>query len=142
MIFWTSDSLFTECTEDIHLVAGSSSGTKKSKKKKKLPKDEMVNAEPSSVHDAGKEGYKENVGTVSKDSGKTSGSVIVSELNVQHATLSGTVKVSRKQTRTKPVEEVVEGHKLPSSSVGKLNLVTICSVCWSQDFAKGVALFD
>ncbi|KAE9454669.1 hypothetical protein C3L33_13415, partial [Rhododendron williamsianum] len=100
------DSLFTEHTEDVHLVPRSSSGTKKSKKKKKLPTDEVVNAEP-----------KENVETVSKDSDKASGSVIVSELNVQHATLSGIVEVSRKQKRSKPVQEVVEGHKLPSSSV-------------------------
>ncbi|XP_058194363.1 uncharacterized protein LOC131311060 [Rhododendron vialii] len=100
------DSLFTERTEDVHLVPHSSSGTKKSKKKKKLPTDEVANAEP-----------KENVETVSKDSDKASGSVIVSELNVQHVTLSGIVEVSRKQKRTKPVQEVVEGHKLPSSSV-------------------------
>lgn len=117
LILWTSDSLFTECTEDVHLVPHSSSGTKKSKKKKKLPTDEVVNAEP-----------KENVETVSKDSDKASGSVIVSELNVQHVTLSGIVEVSRKQKHTKPVQEVVEGHKLLPSSVSKFILVAICAV--------------
>lgn len=102
LIFSTSDPLFTE---DGHLVAGSSRGTKESKKKKKLPTDEAVNAKLSSVHDVGIEGCKENGGIVSKDSHKASGLVIVSEQNDQHATLS--------------VQEVVEGHKLPSSSMGE-----------------------
>lgn len=83
---------FAEPPKDVHLVAGSGSGNKKkSKMKKKLPTDEVVDAEPSTLHDVGKEGSKENVGTVSKDSCKAS----------------------------EPVREVVEGDKLPPSSAGK-----------------------
>ncbi|KAI8526952.1 hypothetical protein RHMOL_Rhmol12G0038800 [Rhododendron molle] len=108
------DSLFRERPEDDHLVAVTRE-KKKSKKTRKLPADRVIDAEPS----FGIEGCKENVGTASKDSDKTSGLVMVSEKNVQHATLSGTV-VSEKQKHSKPVQEVVEGHKLPSSSMDSL----------------------
>lgn len=112
LIFCTSDSLSREPPGDDHLVAVTRE-KKKSKKMRKLSADRVIDAEPS----FGIEVCKENVGTASKDSDKTSGLVMVSEKNVQHATLSGTV-VSEKQKHSKPVQEVVEGHKLPSSSMG------------------------
>lgn len=115
LIFWTSDSLFTEPPEDVHLVADPSVGTKKSKKKKKLPTDEVVNAEPSSLHNVGKEDSKENVDTVYKQ-------------DVHHATLSGTVEVPQEQKHPEPAEELVEWYKLPSSSMGTSICKYLCIV--------------
>ncbi|CAL5418814.1 unnamed protein product [Camellia sinensis] len=120
----TSDCLFTEPPEDVHLVASPSSGKnkrkRKRKKKKQLPSshDQVVTPEPISLHDVGEESLKETVDIVAMDSNRLSDAVIVSESNVQRATLSGPSGDSQMEKHPESVQEVVEGNKLPSSSIG------------------------
>ncbi|CAL5349764.1 unnamed protein product [Camellia sinensis] len=120
----TSDCLFTEPPEDVHLVASPSSGKnkrkRKRKKKKQLPSshDQVVTPEPISLHNVGEESLKETVDIVAMDSNRLSDAVIVSESNVQRATLSGPSGDSQMEKHPESVQEVVEGNKLPSSSIG------------------------
>ncbi|KAL7171642.1 hypothetical protein ACSBR2_036325 [Camellia fascicularis] len=118
----TSDCLFTEPPEDVHLVASPSSGKnkRKRKKKKQLPSshDHVVSPEPISLYDIREESLKETVDIVAMDSNRLSDAVIVSESNVQRATLSGPSGDSQMEKHPESVQEVVEGNKLPSSSIG------------------------
>ncbi|XP_028061445.1 microtubule-associated protein futsch-like isoform X2 [Camellia sinensis] len=120
----TSDCLFTEPPEDVHLVASPSRGKnkrkRKRKKKKQLPSshDQVVTPEPISLHNVGEESLKETVDIVAMDSNRLSDAVIVSESNVQRATLSGPSGDSQMEKHPESVQEVVEGNKLPSSSIG------------------------
>ncbi|KAL6969339.1 hypothetical protein U1Q18_029055 [Sarracenia purpurea var. burkii] len=115
----TSDSSFIQPPEDVQLVGSSTIGKKKRKMKNKLARDQVLADEPSSLHDDREESSKENGELVAKDSDKAFVAAIVSEQNVQHATLMGTFEVSQKQKHPEPIQEVMERVKLPSSLPGK-----------------------
>uniref|UniRef100_A0A5B6Z8I5 Uncharacterized protein n=1 Tax=Davidia involucrata TaxID=16924 RepID=A0A5B6Z8I5_DAVIN len=116
----TSDSLFTELPEDVLLINSSSSKKRKKKGKKKssASHDQLVSAVPSSLHDVGEENFKEHEEINPKESGGVSDSAAVPEESIQHGTLSKHLGISQKEKHSEPVQGVVDGNKVPCSSIG------------------------
>ncbi|KAA8533249.1 hypothetical protein F0562_033218 [Nyssa sinensis] len=116
----TSDCLFTELPDDVHLINSSISGKSKKKRKKKssAPYEQIVSAVLSSLHNVGEEGFKEDGKFNLKDSGGVSDAPVVPGENIRHATLPKHMGISQEESHCEPVQEVVEGNKVPCSSIG------------------------
>ncbi|KAA8529682.1 hypothetical protein F0562_034218 [Nyssa sinensis] len=91
---------------------------KKGKKKSSASHDHLVSA----LHDVGEENFKEDEEIKPKVSGGVSYAAAIPEERIQHATLSKHLGISQKEKHSEPVQEVVEGNKVPCSSIG-INMI-------------------